>query len=263
VIGVVDATGTPINTIIYDGYGNQTSQSNPANGDRYGFTARELDAVTGLLYDRARWYDPKTGRWTSQDPLGFDAGDADLYRYVGNSPTNANDPSGLDEDIPPTGPARFLVDMWEQEERRKRLTLAESVEYWKQKAREVLAAYPPKTTEDVINNNKKITAFYAKMYKTDPEAFLWFGIGAYASYGVGQGLRDTDFAHRKFPGLDVYGNKTDVIFNILAKGNLAIFSDLAWVTIAYQDQGMKELEKLRGSIDPDVYQAFVEMDKAR
>lgn len=30
-----------------------------------------------------------------QDPLGFAAGDANLYRYVGNSPTNFTDPSGL------------------------------------------------------------------------------------------------------------------------------------------------------------------------
>jgi uncharacterized protein RhaS with RHS repeats len=40
-------------------------------------------------------YDPTIGRWISQDPLGFEAGDANLYRYVGNSPTNATDPSGL------------------------------------------------------------------------------------------------------------------------------------------------------------------------
>ena len=31
------------------------------------------------------------------DPLGYEAGDANLYRYVGNSPTNATDPSGLYE----------------------------------------------------------------------------------------------------------------------------------------------------------------------
>ena len=33
----------------------------------------------------------------SQDPIGFAGGDANLYRYVGNSPTNATDPSGLQE----------------------------------------------------------------------------------------------------------------------------------------------------------------------
>ncbi len=31
------------------------------------------------------------------DPLGFAAGDANLYRYVGNDPTNATDPTGLEE----------------------------------------------------------------------------------------------------------------------------------------------------------------------
>jgi hypothetical protein len=35
--------------------------------------------------------------YQSQDPLGFVAGDANLYRYVGNSPTNATDPTGLIE----------------------------------------------------------------------------------------------------------------------------------------------------------------------
>jgi len=33
--------------------------------------------------------DPKIGRWMEEDPDGFAAGDADLYRYVGNDPTNA------------------------------------------------------------------------------------------------------------------------------------------------------------------------------
>jgi uncharacterized protein RhaS with RHS repeats len=40
-------------------------------------------------------YDPKVGRWLSEDPLGFKAGDENLYRYVGNGPTNDVDPMGL------------------------------------------------------------------------------------------------------------------------------------------------------------------------
>src|SRR4051812_17169625 len=40
-------------------------------------------------------FDPGIGRWFGEDPIDFGAGDADLYRYVGNNPTNATDPSGL------------------------------------------------------------------------------------------------------------------------------------------------------------------------
>jgi hypothetical protein len=40
-------------------------------------------------------YDPGIGRWLSEDPIGFEACDANLYRYVGNDPTNRTDPSGM------------------------------------------------------------------------------------------------------------------------------------------------------------------------
>jgi hypothetical protein len=39
--------------------------------------------------------DPTTGRWLSQDPIGFAGGDGNLYRYVGNGPTDSTDPTGL------------------------------------------------------------------------------------------------------------------------------------------------------------------------
>ncbi len=61
------------------------------------YTGREPDPATGLIYYRARWFDPKLGRFISNDPIDFAAGDANLSRYVGNSTPNAVDPSGLDE----------------------------------------------------------------------------------------------------------------------------------------------------------------------
>lgn len=39
-------------------------------------------------------YDPRIGRFLEQDPIGFEAGDPNVYRYVQNNPTNASDPSG-------------------------------------------------------------------------------------------------------------------------------------------------------------------------
>ena len=97
---IVNNAGTVLDHIVYDAYGNVVSESDPAEGDRFKFAGMQQDAVTGLYWDRARWYDSWAGRFMSQDPTGEGAGDTDLYRYVGNSPTTAADPSGL-EQIPP------------------------------------------------------------------------------------------------------------------------------------------------------------------
>ncbi len=90
-----------VDRIDYDAFGN-AAESNAAAGDRFKFTGRELDDKTGLYYYRARYYDAATGRFLGEDPAGYAAGDANLYRYVGNGPTNATDPSGL-QASPTTG----------------------------------------------------------------------------------------------------------------------------------------------------------------
>jgi RHS repeat-associated protein len=92
---VTQTNGTILDAITYDSYGNILSETNPSNGDRFKFTGREWDSEIGLQYNRARYYDPKTGRWISRDPAKFRGGDKNLYRYVHNSPTSAHDPSGL------------------------------------------------------------------------------------------------------------------------------------------------------------------------
>lgn len=51
-------------------------------------------------------YDTAVGRWLSEDPILFEAGDTNLARFVGNGPTNAIDPSGLQEAPKPTWPLR-------------------------------------------------------------------------------------------------------------------------------------------------------------
>ena len=45
-------------------------------------------------YVRARYLYSMPARWITQDPIGFDGGDWNLYRYVRNSPVNWSDPSG-------------------------------------------------------------------------------------------------------------------------------------------------------------------------
>ena len=85
---IVNNSATVQDSITYDAFGNITAETNSANRGRYAWTGRELDVETGLQYNRARYYDAKIGRWLSQDPLGFDAGDSNLYRYVNNPPTD-------------------------------------------------------------------------------------------------------------------------------------------------------------------------------
>jgi RHS repeat-associated protein len=91
----VGGAGVVQNHIKYDSFGNVTAQSNSAARSRFGFTGREFDSETGLYYYRARYYDSVVGRFISEDPISFAGGDANLSRYIGNSPMNGTDPYGL------------------------------------------------------------------------------------------------------------------------------------------------------------------------
>ena len=70
----------------------EPSTSSVAEG--YAYTGREWDPESGLYYYRARYYDPKIGRFISEDPIGFGGG-INFYAYVGNNPVRFIDPFGL------------------------------------------------------------------------------------------------------------------------------------------------------------------------
>jgi RHS repeat-associated protein len=92
---VVDDSGAVLNHVVYDAFGGVTSQTNASVVFRYGYTARELDAESGLQYNRARYLDSFTGKFISEDPISFQGGDFNLSRYVFNSPITHLDPDGL------------------------------------------------------------------------------------------------------------------------------------------------------------------------
>jgi len=93
---LVNNSGTVVNHFTYDSLG-QVLNSTPEGVDtRYKYTGREFDAETGLYYYRARYFDASVGRFIGQDPIGFSAGDSNLYRYVFNSALDSTDPSGLE-----------------------------------------------------------------------------------------------------------------------------------------------------------------------
>jgi RHS repeat-associated protein len=91
---LTNASGSVARTYSYDSFGKITSQTGTLD-QPFTFTGREYDPETGLYYYRARYYDPKAGRFISKDPIGFMGGDVNLFRYVGNDPGNWVDPEGL------------------------------------------------------------------------------------------------------------------------------------------------------------------------
>ena len=75
--------------IIYDAYGNVISCKNSEgqtvdNPLLFAYTGKAFDTSTQLQNNINRWYDATIGRWLSQDPIGFEGNDTNLYRYVGN-----------------------------------------------------------------------------------------------------------------------------------------------------------------------------------
>ena len=91
---LTDAAGAVANRYDYDAFGNWEATSYETVANPYAFTARERDAESGLMFYRARYYDPKIGRFISEDPIGFEGEDLNLYRYVWNDPTIGIDPTG-------------------------------------------------------------------------------------------------------------------------------------------------------------------------
>ncbi len=89
---LTDASGNPVEQESYDSFGNSAGSART----RYGYTGRERDSDTGMLYYRARFYDPQVGRFISEDPIGFRGGDVNLYAYVKNHPLGSIDPAGTE-----------------------------------------------------------------------------------------------------------------------------------------------------------------------
>lgn len=89
---ITDDSKNVVNTYTYDSFGNITQTGTLSQP--YAYTGREYDSETGLYYYRARYYDPKIGRFIQKDPISF-AGGINLYSYAQSNPINWIDPWGL------------------------------------------------------------------------------------------------------------------------------------------------------------------------
>jgi len=92
-VALGDSTGTLQTQYTYEPFG-VTTQTGSASTSSYKYTGREDDG-TGLMYYRARYYQPRLQRFVAEDPIGFSGGDVNLYAYVADNPLMYTDPSGL------------------------------------------------------------------------------------------------------------------------------------------------------------------------
>jgi RHS repeat-associated protein len=103
VTALVDAAGSVVERFVYDPYGLPTVLT-PAWGSRSGSSyawvymhqGGRFEQFSGLYNFRNRDSSTAFGRWVQLDPLGFAAGDRNLYRFEMGGPLNHLDPKGLD-----------------------------------------------------------------------------------------------------------------------------------------------------------------------
>ena len=99
---LADSVGRFVRSYDYTAFGDPevlTEGEEKPDSNEYKFTGERFDSLTGLVYLRAREYDPRIGRFVTKDGAGF-VGGPNLYIYAGNNPVNRTDPSGTDWRFP-------------------------------------------------------------------------------------------------------------------------------------------------------------------
>lgn len=97
-IALTGISGGITDSYAYDEYGKVLNTTGTTNNP-FKFVGQfgVMDEGNGLYFMRARFYDANVGRFLSEDPIGFEGGDWNLYAYVGGNPLIGIDPIGLDQ----------------------------------------------------------------------------------------------------------------------------------------------------------------------
>ena len=97
-VAMTDGSQTVVNRYAYTPYGQIVGKVEaPGLSQPFQYVGQYgvMAEPNGFYYMRARYYDPEVGRFVSEDPIGFEGGDVNLYAYVGGNPVLFTDPQGL------------------------------------------------------------------------------------------------------------------------------------------------------------------------
>lgn len=126
--------------------------------------------------------------------------------------------------------------------------------------------------------NRQVTTAYARMYLSNPAAFKWAGMAAFASKGVGEGMHaawtlgwgagaQTFTPAALWIGGLILGRTAtpkmgQLLFWALSGGNRLLWADVFWQHLAYRDAGYQALTdaKAAGEITDRVLAAWTLID---
>ena len=94
VLGLSGHDGTMLQTLAYDPVREPRVDHREPDEQHLDIHGQGKRPDTGLYYYRVRPYDPITGTFITEDPMGFAAG-VNFYQYCGSNPLNCSDPYGF------------------------------------------------------------------------------------------------------------------------------------------------------------------------
>ncbi len=165
--------GTVTKNYEYNSFGVQKSATDDGDENPYRYSGEYYDAESGYTYLQARYYDPDTGRFISEDP----AMDGDnWYVYCGNDPVNMVDPTGM---------SYLNLPYYEVTCKNKRLNFKKKcAHFWlnqtfSEKGKKLLKDYekPPESSY-VYNKKNKVIGY--KPYNVG-DGGITYGYGSYVA----------------------------------------------------------------------------------
>jgi RHS repeat-associated protein len=91
---IVKSDGTVVDHLEYNSFGKLISVTKNPDSTFFAYAGKITDKSSNLQWNINRWYDSNVGRWVSEDPIGFEGIDSNLYRYSYNCAIDSVDFDG-------------------------------------------------------------------------------------------------------------------------------------------------------------------------